>query len=206
MMAQSQEIDLGGRKVELRTLGLAHTRGDQVVWIPVERIVFTGDLVEERIFPIFPWFPPNDADLDAAALGADLDRARALECRRWWCPATAMSAAIGAHGRARLHGRSRPARRRSGGRPATHADKIVAELAPVIRAEHPDWMSPEWIDFAIRYYASHDYGRRPDDLAAAGDALRPEEDDGEHEERQDRVAQAGGRGDLVFPTVTPISA
>jgi len=36
------------------------------------------------------------------------------------------------------------------------ADKIVAELAPVIRSEHPDWSSPEWIDFAIRYYASFD--------------------------------------------------
>ena len=27
-------LDLGGRKVELRTWGLAHTRGDQVVWLP----------------------------------------------------------------------------------------------------------------------------------------------------------------------------
>ena len=34
------------------------------------------------------------------------------------------------------------------------ADAIVAELGPKIRAEHPDWDSPEWIDFAIRYYAS----------------------------------------------------
>ena len=64
--ARVREIDLGGRKVELRTWGLAHTRGDQMVWLPAERIVFTGDLAEERIFPIFPWFPPNDADLDAA--------------------------------------------------------------------------------------------------------------------------------------------
>ena len=53
------EIDLGGRTVELRTFGPAHTRGDQVVWVPVERIVFTGDLAEDRIFPIFPWFPPE---------------------------------------------------------------------------------------------------------------------------------------------------
>src|SRR6202011_5633497 len=59
-------IDLGGRTVELRTFGLAHTRGDQIVWLPAERILFTGDLAEERIFPIFPWFPPNDADLDGA--------------------------------------------------------------------------------------------------------------------------------------------
>ena len=34
------------------------------------------------------------------------------------------------------------------------ADTIVAELGSVVRAEHPDWDSPEWIDFAIRYYAS----------------------------------------------------
>ena len=34
------------------------------------------------------------------------------------------------------------------------ADAIVASLAPKIRAEHPDWSAPEWIDFAIKYYAS----------------------------------------------------
>jgi glyoxylase-like metal-dependent hydrolase (beta-lactamase superfamily II) len=62
----STQIDLGGRKAELRNWGLAHTRGDQIVWLPAERILFTGDLAEERMFPIFPWFPPNDADLDAA--------------------------------------------------------------------------------------------------------------------------------------------
>ena len=62
----STTIDLGGRTVELRTWGLAHTAGDQVVWLPQERILFTGDLAEERIFPIFPWFPPNDADIDGA--------------------------------------------------------------------------------------------------------------------------------------------
>lgn len=34
------------------------------------------------------------------------------------------------------------------------ADAIIAELSPKVRAEHPDWSSPEWIDFAIRYYAT----------------------------------------------------
>src|SRR5262249_15923616 len=73
----SASIDLGGRTVEFRTWGLAHTGGhqggwlprtggDEVVWLPQERILFTGDLAEERIFPIFPWFPPDDADIDAA--------------------------------------------------------------------------------------------------------------------------------------------
>ncbi len=36
------ELDLGGRRVELRTWGLAHTRGDQGVFLPEERILFTG--------------------------------------------------------------------------------------------------------------------------------------------------------------------
>jgi len=34
------------------------------------------------------------------------------------------------------------------------ADAIVAALAPKIRAEHPDWSAPEWIDFAIRYFST----------------------------------------------------
>ncbi len=29
-----------------------------------------------------------------------------------------------------------------------------SELAPTVRAERPDWSAPEWIDFAIRYFAS----------------------------------------------------
>ncbi len=35
----------GGRAVELRWLGRAHTRGDVVVWLPAERLVLAGDLV-----------------------------------------------------------------------------------------------------------------------------------------------------------------
>ena len=34
------------------------------------------------------------------------------------------------------------------------ADTVVASLGPKIRAEHPDWAAPEWIDFAIRYYST----------------------------------------------------
>lgn len=58
----SAQIDLGGRKVELHTWGTAHTRGDQAVFLPQERILFAGDLVEERMFPILPWLPPDDVD------------------------------------------------------------------------------------------------------------------------------------------------
>src|SRR5579862_5300033 len=45
----STSIDLGGRTVELRTWGLAHTAGDQIVWLPQERILLTGDLAAARM-------------------------------------------------------------------------------------------------------------------------------------------------------------
>ncbi len=60
-------LDLGGRRVEFRTWGTAHSPGDQIVYLPDERIVFIGDLIEERMFPIVPFFPPmilaNDIDV-----------------------------------------------------------------------------------------------------------------------------------------------
>jgi len=149
----SKEIDLGGRRVELRNWGPAHTKGDQIVWLPSERILFTGDLAEERIFPIFPWFPPNDADIDAARW------ARILTELDSWTPAIVVPGHGVAGGAEILRAvrdymvdlGARVAAERKAGK---DADGIIAELGPKIRAEHPDWDSPEWIGFAIRYYAS----------------------------------------------------
>jgi len=42
-------IDLGGREVQLRFLGRGHTNGDTVVFLPREKIVATGDLMESQI-------------------------------------------------------------------------------------------------------------------------------------------------------------
>jgi glyoxylase-like metal-dependent hydrolase (beta-lactamase superfamily II) len=44
-------VDLGGRVVELRFLGRGHTSGDVVAWLPDERVMFAGDLVEARAAP-----------------------------------------------------------------------------------------------------------------------------------------------------------
>jgi glyoxylase-like metal-dependent hydrolase (beta-lactamase superfamily II) len=149
----SAAIDLGGRSVELRTWGLAHTAGDQVVWVPEERILFTGDLAEERIFPIFPWFPPQDATIDAARWAHILTEVAS------WNPAIVVPG-HGDPGGVEIVNAvrdyivdlgQRVRREREGGK---GAEVIVAELAPKIRAEHPDWSAPEWIDFAIRYYAT----------------------------------------------------
>jgi glyoxylase-like metal-dependent hydrolase (beta-lactamase superfamily II) len=149
----SASIDLGGRTVELRTWGLAHTAGDQVVWLPQERILFTGDLAEERIFPIFPWFPPNDADIDGARWAQVLGELIA------WNPAIVVPGHGDIGGAEILKavrdymldlGRRVAVERKAG----KDADAIVASLGPKIRVGHPDWAAPEWIDFAIRYYST----------------------------------------------------
>jgi glyoxylase-like metal-dependent hydrolase (beta-lactamase superfamily II) len=39
-------VYLGKRRVELMQVGRAHTAGDIVIWVPDERVMFTGDIVE----------------------------------------------------------------------------------------------------------------------------------------------------------------
>jgi glyoxylase-like metal-dependent hydrolase (beta-lactamase superfamily II) len=70
------ELDLGGLRAELIEIGPAHTRGDQVVLLPDEGILFAGDLVEERFLPIFP-----DPDASGGRWLAALDRLDELEPR-----------------------------------------------------------------------------------------------------------------------------
>lgn len=42
---------LGKRKVEIMHLGEGHTRGDAVVWLPDDKVLFAGDLVEYGATP-----------------------------------------------------------------------------------------------------------------------------------------------------------
>lgn len=146
------QIDLGGRLVELRTWGLAHTAGDQIVWLPEEKVLFTGDLAEERIFPIFPWFPPEDAVLDAPAWQRVLGHMLALQPNIvvpghgsiggpeiLTAVSDYMDEVFGAVQQAMAQGMTET--------------EMVARLAPSIRATRPNWDAPEWIDFAIHYYA-----------------------------------------------------
>jgi glyoxylase-like metal-dependent hydrolase (beta-lactamase superfamily II) len=124
-----------------------------VVWLPQERILFTGDLAEERIFPIFPWFPPNDADIDAARWAQVLGELIS------WNPAIVVPGHGDIGGAEILKAvrdymvdlGQRVAAERNAGK---DADAIVASLSPKVRAEYPDWSAPEWIDFAIRYYST----------------------------------------------------
>lgn len=145
------DLELGQRRVELRTWGLAHTRGDQVVWLPDERVLFTGDLVENRFFPIFPYFPPDDVDVDGSKWIAVLEELERLEPE------------IVVPGHGEVGGgelvtaarellavlRSETKRLKDEG---VGVDDIVATLEPQLRERHPDWGAPEWIAFGVRCF------------------------------------------------------
>jgi len=150
-LADSTTLDLGGRTAELRTFGLAHTRGDQVVWLPDERILFAGDLVEEGCFAIFPYFPPDDADVDGERWIGVLEQLEALE------PAIVVPG-HGEVGDASLIATAREyiTRLRDETRELAAAgvgvDEAVERLDASMRALHPDWVQPEWIGFGARHF------------------------------------------------------
>jgi glyoxylase-like metal-dependent hydrolase (beta-lactamase superfamily II) len=60
---------LGKLEVQLLQLGRGHTKGDTVVWLPAERILFAGDLVEYQATPYAgdAYFSDWPATLDRVA-------------------------------------------------------------------------------------------------------------------------------------------
>lgn len=158
---EQTELDLGGRTVQLHNRGLAHTRGDQVVWLPVERILFTGDLVESRIFPIYPFFPPDDADVNGSLW---------IEVLRWLeglspsqvVPGHGEVADISAITEAREYHELLRELTFAEADAGASADEAVAAIEPGIFERYPDWIQPEWVAFGIRSFHAERTGQRPD--------------------------------------------
>jgi glyoxylase-like metal-dependent hydrolase (beta-lactamase superfamily II) len=140
----SYDLDLGGRVVQMRATGRAHTKGDQVITVPDAGVMFTGDLVETGQFAIFPWFPPHDTDVSGT---------------RW---ITVMERLAAAHPQVVVPGhndidgpqlltdvhdyltllRDETWRRQDS---AMGEDTIAAEVADLMIKRHPDWEGQEWI-------------------------------------------------------------
>jgi glyoxylase-like metal-dependent hydrolase (beta-lactamase superfamily II) len=145
------DLDLGGKQVQLRTWGLAHTRGDQVVFLPAERVLFTGDLVENRFFSIFPYFPPDDADVDGSKWIAVLEQLEQLD-PTIVVPGHGEVGDAGLIAAARVYLmllRSETKRLAGEGK---GADEIIATLEPQLRERYPDWGAAEWIAFGVRCF------------------------------------------------------
>lgn len=68
-------IRLGSREVRIMHLGAGHTKGDTIAWLPKEKVLFSGDLVEEGATPYC-----GDAHLEEWP--ATLERLSALKPKR----------------------------------------------------------------------------------------------------------------------------
>lgn len=63
---------VGSKHVELTDLGPAHTNSDTIVWLPDDRVVFTGDLLFNEGHPIM-WAGPIENWIAACQYIIDLD-------------------------------------------------------------------------------------------------------------------------------------
>ncbi|MGI5447609.1 MBL fold metallo-hydrolase [Streptomyces sp. CA-243310] len=144
------EIDLGGRTAVLRTVGPAHTASDQTVLID-DRVLFGGDLFETRIFPIAPYFPPYDVDVDGARWITVLDQLIALNAE----------IVVPGHGEVTdtslirdvrdylVYVRDEAGRLRASG---ASADETAATIDKAARSLWKTWERPEWISLAAQAF------------------------------------------------------
>jgi glyoxylase-like metal-dependent hydrolase (beta-lactamase superfamily II) len=144
------EIDLGGRTAVLRGVGPAHTAGDQVVIVD-ERVLFGGDLLETRRFPILPYLPAFDVDVDGQHWIQILDGFLA------WRP----EIVVPGHGEVTDSSlindvrdylafvRDEAARLHASGASLAGSASTIRTAA---RARWSTWDDPEWIDFAAQAF------------------------------------------------------
>jgi glyoxylase-like metal-dependent hydrolase (beta-lactamase superfamily II) len=144
----SYDLDLGGRVVQLRATGRAHSTGDQVVTVPDAGVMFTGDLVEAGQFAIFPWFPPHDTDVSGIRWIAVMQR----------LIAESPQVVVPGHGDVggpqlltdvgdylQLLRDETWVRRDS----AMSEQTIVDEVRALMIERHPDWSGQEWIEQGV---------------------------------------------------------
>jgi glyoxylase-like metal-dependent hydrolase (beta-lactamase superfamily II) len=141
------EIDLGGRKAELRASGPAHTSSDQTILVD-GKVLFTGDLAETRMFPIAPYFPPHDTDVDPGRWITVMDELLALQ----------PEIVVPGHGEVTdatlltdvrdylTHIRERTDHLRAEG---AGPDDAVAAIEAETRSRWSSWDNPEWIGFMV---------------------------------------------------------
>ncbi len=142
------KLDLGGITVRLDWLGPSHTRGDNFVFVEQDGVLFTGDTVINRFFPIFP-----DADASGKNWLSILDQLDEFHPRT-------IVPGHGEVGDGSLIGtertylkavQSRTVELKAQGKSADEAAKM---LTVEFRAKYPDWENPGWVADAVeRFYA-----------------------------------------------------
>lgn len=142
------KLDLGGVTARLFLVGPAHTRGDTAIYVEEDKVLFTGDVVVNRFFPIFP-----DRDASGKNWLAILNQFEALHPRM----------IVPGHGEvgdagliAKEQGylkalQTRVAELKAQGKSAKEAAQL---LTPEFQKKYPDWDNPGWIADATEHFYS----------------------------------------------------
>jgi glyoxylase-like metal-dependent hydrolase (beta-lactamase superfamily II) len=141
--SQEAEVDLGDFPVQLLHWGSAHTRGDEFVFLPKQSIVFGGDVVVNRFFPIMA-----DSDSSGTNWIEILGRLEKLH------PAVVVPGhgevgdvgVISAMREYLVFVRDRVEQMKSQG---SSVRDVEQKLEPEVRANYKDWDNPNWIKNAI---------------------------------------------------------
>jgi glyoxylase-like metal-dependent hydrolase (beta-lactamase superfamily II) len=140
-------LDLGGVRARIMWLGPTHTRGDTVVWIEGDRVLFTGDIVMNHAFLSF-----TSPYVSVKTWIADFDELEALE------PVKPLKIvpSHGAMGDASLIGderavlktiQARTAELKKQGKSADEAAQIVQRE---LQQKYPGWTAPARIGAAVK--------------------------------------------------------
>lgn len=142
------KLDLGGLTARLFLVGPGHTRGDTAVYVDEDKVLFTGDVVVNRFFPIFP-----DRDASGKNWLAILNQFEALQPRM----------IVPGHGEVGDAGliakeqdylkalQTRVAELKAQGKSAKEAAQL---LTPEFQKKYPDWDNPGWIADATEHFYS----------------------------------------------------
>jgi glyoxylase-like metal-dependent hydrolase (beta-lactamase superfamily II) len=142
------KIDLGGVTARVFLVGPGHTRGDTAIYIEGDKVLFTGDVVVNRFFPIFP-----DKDASGKNWLAILNQFEALRPLK-------VVPGHGEVGDARLITeeqsylkavRSRTAELKAQGKSSKDAGQL---LTAEFKTKYPNWDNPGWIADAVEHFYS----------------------------------------------------
>ena len=141
-------LDLGGVTARLFTLGPAHTKGDTYIYVAEDGVMFTGDVIVNRFFPIMP-----DAESSGKNWLAILDQLQAMH-PRIVVPGHGEVGDESLFGKERGYLKTMQTRVAELKKQGKSAEETANILATEIRAKYPDWDNPEWIPVvAQRFYA-----------------------------------------------------
>lgn len=142
------KLDLGGVTARLFLAGPAHTRGDTAIYVEEDKVLFTGDVVVNRFFPIFP-----DRDASGKNWLAALSKFEALQPLRV-VPGhgeTGDATLIAAEQSYLKALRSRTAELKAQGKSPKEAAQL---LTPEFQMKYPNWDNPGWIADAVEHFYS----------------------------------------------------